>query len=133
VLAHDHPQVTVEHEDGLVFAVVDVHRAAVPAPVEVVGQGEGACGLLAAEAHLRQGAQEPDGRLGAGAGDDGARHGGGEAGHGRAPSWACGPWLGAAPGVSANRPGSIMSKADLVLIDNLIAWMLMRGCGGRSP
>src|SRR6266702_4048121 len=85
LLAHDHPQVAVEHEDGLVFAVVDVHRAAVAAPVEVVGQGEGARGLLAAEAHLGQGAQEPDGRLGVRAGDHAAGYGGDEAGHGRAP------------------------------------------------
>jgi hypothetical protein len=42
---------------------VDVDRAGVAALGEVVGQGEGPAGLLAADAYLRQGAKEPDGRL----------------------------------------------------------------------
>jgi hypothetical protein len=49
VLAGKDPQFAVEDEEGLVVAVVDVDRAGVAAPGEVVGQGEGPAGLLAAE------------------------------------------------------------------------------------
>src|SRR6059058_2607070 len=132
LLAHDHPQFAVEHEEGLVLLVVDVHRAAVAAPVEVLGQRERPAGLLAAEPHLGQGAQEPDGRLGVRAGDHAAGYGPNELGNTWAPSVLAGPGWAPRPGL-ANRRRSIMSKAILAMIDNLCAWMSMPGCGGPSP
>ena len=41
VLACNYPQFAVQDEEGLVVAVVDVDGAAIAAPGEVVGQGEG--------------------------------------------------------------------------------------------
>jgi hypothetical protein len=75
LLAGEYPQFAVEHEECLVVAVVDVHRAGIAAPGEVVGQGEGPAGLRAADADLGQGAQEPDGRLGVWATDHAAGRG----------------------------------------------------------
>ena len=90
LLAGEYPQFAVEHEEGLVVPVVDVDGAGVAARGEVVGQGEGPAGLRAADAHLGQGAQEPDGRLDVRIGDHAAGHGRDGVGHGGAPSRAGG-------------------------------------------
>src|SRR4051794_5562420 len=110
LLAGEYPQLAVEHEEGLVLLVVDMHRAAFSPPGEVLGQRERPAGLLAAEPHLGQGAQEPDGRLGVRAGDHGAGCGPNERGHTWAPSVRAGPSWPPRPS-PANRRGSIMSKA----------------------
>jgi DNA-binding transcriptional LysR family regulator len=54
VVADNDPQVAVKHDQGLLLMVVDMDGTGVAAPGEVVGQGEGPAGLLAAEAHLGQ-------------------------------------------------------------------------------
>jgi len=84
-LAAEYPEFAVQHEEGLVVPVVDVDGASVAAPGEVVGQGEGPAGVCAADAHLGQGTQEPDGRLGVRVGDNAACHGDNRFGHGEAP------------------------------------------------
>jgi hypothetical protein len=40
LLADENPQLALEYEERLVIPVVDMDRAGVPAPGEVVGQGE---------------------------------------------------------------------------------------------
>jgi hypothetical protein len=52
LLAGKYPQFTVEHEECLVVAVMDMDRAGVAAPGEVLSHGEGPAGLFAAEAYL---------------------------------------------------------------------------------
>jgi hypothetical protein len=76
LLAGEYPQFAVGHEERLVVPVVDVNGAGVAALGEVVGHGKGSAGLRAADAHLGQGTQEPDGGLGVRIGDHAAGHGG---------------------------------------------------------